>query len=73
MSKSRHILLMNGEVAIFGCPRGQRVGGKPNVHLCPLGVGGWSKKDKNLSTWLLNDPYASSSSAELFHIKSLQS
>ena len=37
---------MVGEVAISGCPRGQRVGGKPNVHVCPLGVDGWSKNGK---------------------------
>ena len=40
------------------CPRGQGVGGKPNVHACPLGVGGWSKKVKILSTWFLNAPHA---------------
>ena len=40
------------------CPRGQGVGGKPNVHTCPLGVGGWFTKGKNMSTWLLNAPSA---------------
>ena len=38
------------------CPRGQGVGGKQNVHACPLGVGEWFKKGKILSTWLLNAP-----------------
>ena len=38
------------------CPHGQRVGGQLNVHACPLGVGGWSKRGTNMSTWLLNGP-----------------
>ena len=45
-----------GRWSVSECPRGQRVGGQLNVHVCPLGVGGWSKKGKNLSTWLLNAP-----------------
>ena len=36
------------------CPCGQRVCGQIDVHTCPLGVGGWSKRGKNLSKWLLN-------------------
>ena len=40
------------------CPCGQGVGGKQNVHPCPLGVGGWFTKGKNMSKWLLNAPSA---------------
>ena len=47
----------------FRFPRGQRVGGQLNVHVCPLRVGGWSKRGKNPSTWFLNAP--------LHHIRNL--
>ena len=40
----RYILLILGgdfgRWSVFECPRGQRVGGQLNVHVCPLGVGG---------------------------------
>ena len=36
-------LLQRGGCKIYLCLRGQKVGGTLNVHVCPLGVGRWSK------------------------------
>ena len=49
ISKSRYMSPFRGWSS-SSCLRRHRVGGKANVYVCQQGVGGWSKKDKILST-----------------------